>query len=298
MALTEKQIEARANGIGGSDAPAIAGLSPWKTPLEVWLEKTGQAPHVEENEAMAWGTKLEALIAEEFAARNGQKVQRVNATLIHPQHPWMVGHIDRRIVGNGGILECKATTQRVTEDTGPLEPHVAQVLHYLAVTGGKFGMLAYLVGGRQYLQFRVERDEGAIEALIKIESAFWRHVETRTPPAPVNLQDVARLYPGDNGQAVLAPDGIVASCYRLSALKTQARDVEAQIDAEELAIKGAMGEASTLLGPDGQTLATWKQQKARRFDSTRFKSERPDDYAAYMNETTSRVFRLKTKEEA
>lgn len=297
MALTEKQLEARKQGIGGSDAAAVAGVSPWATPLDVWYEKTGQAlaQHDEEAlERMHFGDVLEPIIADEFVRRNGMVVRRANATLVHPAHPFMLCHLDRRIVG-GGILECKATGSTVEE---PVEAHQVQVLHQLAVTGATFGVIAYLCGGNKYVQFSIERDDEAIEALIRIESAFWRHVQNRTPPAPITLSDVARLYPKDNGAAVVAPDGIAASCYRLAAFKAQAKDVDAQIEAEELAIKAAMGEATTLMGPDGRTLATWKTQQARRFDSATFKAERPEEYAAYTKETTSRVLRLKTKENA
>ncbi len=295
MSLSEQQLAARAAGIGGSDAPVVAGLSPWKTPLELWQEKLGEASPIEETELMYWGQQLEALIADEFSKRNGVKVARVNTTLVHPDHPWMVGNIDRRIVGEKSVLECKATAQKIEE---PVEAHQAQVLHYMALTGAKVGFLAYLVQGRQYLQFRIERDDEAIDALIRIESAFWRHVKDRTPPAAVNLQDVARLYPGDNGQAVIAPDGIAAACYRLAALKTRLKEVEAEAEAEELAIKGAMGEASTLLGADGKPMATWKVQSAKRLDTKALKEAEPAMVERFTHETTSRVFRLKTKEGA
>jgi len=45
----------RRKGIGGSDVAAIAGLNPWKTPLQVWKEKV-LGDTVEENAAMRWGT--------------------------------------------------------------------------------------------------------------------------------------------------------------------------------------------------------------------------------------------------
>lgn len=37
-----KWLEFRKEGIGGSDAAAIVGLSKWKSPYQLWLEKTGQ----------------------------------------------------------------------------------------------------------------------------------------------------------------------------------------------------------------------------------------------------------------
>ena len=69
----DEWLELRRQGIGGSDAAAILGLNPWKTPMDVWLEKTGEFTRDdEENEQMYWGTVLEAVVAEEFKAHRPQ----------------------------------------------------------------------------------------------------------------------------------------------------------------------------------------------------------------------------------
>ena len=51
-------LRMRSGGIGGSDAAVIAGLSPWKSPYELYLEKTGEAaaPDLSDNERVYWGT--------------------------------------------------------------------------------------------------------------------------------------------------------------------------------------------------------------------------------------------------
>ena len=96
-------LAARRTGIGGSDISAILGLSPWRSPVHVWLDKTGQAPDEPpaNAEAMYWGKTLEDVVAREYAQRTGRRVQRVNAILRHPQHEWMLGNIDRAIVAEG-----------------------------------------------------------------------------------------------------------------------------------------------------------------------------------------------------
>ena len=75
-------LEQRKRGIGGSDVAAIMGLSPWKSPLEVWLEKTNRAesPDLSGKEAVAMGTELEGDVLEMYRRRHpGSRVQRVNA---------------------------------------------------------------------------------------------------------------------------------------------------------------------------------------------------------------------------
>ena len=82
-------LRLRRNGIGGSDAAAIMGLSPWRTAMDVWLEKTGEFTRDdEENEQMYWGTVLEAVVAEEFTRRTGLKTRRRNAILQSRKYPF------------------------------------------------------------------------------------------------------------------------------------------------------------------------------------------------------------------
>ena len=69
-------LEYRKRGIGGSDAAAVAGLNPWKSPMAVWLEKTGRVEPEEPGEAAYWGTVLEDVVAKEFSLRTGIKVRR------------------------------------------------------------------------------------------------------------------------------------------------------------------------------------------------------------------------------
>lgn len=74
----EDWLKERQRGIGGSDDAAIAGVSRWKSPVAVWLDKTGQVEPEEAGEAAYWGTMLEDIVAREFAARTGFKVRRCN----------------------------------------------------------------------------------------------------------------------------------------------------------------------------------------------------------------------------
>ncbi len=58
----EEWLQVRKTGIGSSDAAAAIGLCPYKSQLELWLEKTGRAPAVDaepEDGPMYWGTLLE-----------------------------------------------------------------------------------------------------------------------------------------------------------------------------------------------------------------------------------------------
>ena len=74
-------LEYRKRGIGGSDASAVCGISRYKSPVELWMEKTNQLPYQEAGEAAYWGTLLESLIRSEFTKRTGIEVIPANQIL-------------------------------------------------------------------------------------------------------------------------------------------------------------------------------------------------------------------------
>src|SRR6059058_4244881 len=72
----QQWLEVRRGGIGSSDAAAAVGLNPYKSMLELWLEKTGGgSPQPLENEDDAsptyWGTLLEPIVAAHYTRRSG-----------------------------------------------------------------------------------------------------------------------------------------------------------------------------------------------------------------------------------
>ena len=209
----EEWLKIRQTGIGGSDAAAVAGLSRFRSPLQVYMEKLGLTEPQEETEAMYWGKKLEDLVAEEFSIRTGMKLRRRNETLRHKDYPWMIAHVDRLIVGKDEGLECKtAGAYKADEWQGDDIPweYAIQCYHYMAVTGYSAWWIAVLIGGNRFIYKRIERDEEIIANLIKIESDFWNnHVVKRIPPDPdgstASTEFVKSLYPKSNGKALDLP---------------------------------------------------------------------------------------------
>lgn len=209
-------LTVRKGGIGSSDAGAAVGLNPYKSPLELWMEKTGKdagLPKIDpqdETSPMYWGTLLESIVAAHYTKRTGNRVRRVNAVLQHPREPWMRANLDREIVGASDvqILECKTAGMngaRLWKEGVP-EYIQLQVLHQLAVTGKQAADVAVLICGQELQVHRIERDEAMITQLIELERHFWRFVELDlAPPADgSDSADVAlrALYPKDNGQSL------------------------------------------------------------------------------------------------
>lgn len=181
----EDWLAVRKQGIGSSDAAAAVGLNPYKSQLELWLEKTGRDtslpkldPQDEESPAY-WGNILEPIVATHYTRRSGHRVRRINAVLQHPDPKltWMLANIDREVIGSSDvqILECKTAGingARLWKEGVP-EYVQLQVMHQLAVTGKQAADVAVLLGGQHLEIHRIERDEPLISRLVDLERLFW-----------------------------------------------------------------------------------------------------------------------------
>lgn len=282
-------------GIGGSDAAAILGASRYKTRADVWLDKTGRAADIEENEPMHWGNVLEPVVRNEYVARTGRDVTQ--PPMMASEHfPWMLANLDG--VSGDRILEIKTARNDAGwgepgSDEIPLE-YSAQVHHYMIVTGLVMADVAVLIGGSDFRIYTVEADRELHLAMIDREREFWHLVETDTMPEPVDAREVQALFAKDNGATVQASEAVYLACQRLKSVKDNLKQIDAEKDLLEGQIKLAIGEAAAL-ELDGMTLATWKAAKdSSRFDTDAFKVAHPELFAQYQKTTPgSRRFLLK-----
>ena len=209
----EEWLSVRGNGIGSSDAAAAVGISPYKSSLELWLEKTERqpAPDLSANDAVFWGTALEHIIANVYAERTGAKVRKLNSVLQHPRYLFMLANLDRVVqhpTDGNGILEVKTAGLHSAQfwEEGVPDSYQCQVLHQLAVTGKEWCDVAVLIGGQDFRIYRVVRDDAKIADLIQREDKFWQCVEQDIPP-PVDGSEssgraLASMYPSDQGDVL------------------------------------------------------------------------------------------------
>lgn len=261
--ITQEQLEARKQGIGGSDAAAAIGLSPYKTPLELYLEKRGEIkpPDLSDNPKVHFGEVLEEIIAQEYTRQTGRKVRRVNQTLYHPDYPWMLCHLDRSVVGgNGYALECKATSIKEgwgEEGTDQVpEPILIQCQHNLAVAGKRVMDVPVLISGWDWRLYSVPRDDEFIRLLIEEEACFQDMIVKGTPPEPDLTHQttpalLGRMYPGTNGQTIEMPEEADHWHKTLLEAKEQSKSYKAVIDGAKAHLQQMMGEAAIGRLPDG-----------------------------------------------
>lgn len=305
-------LDVRRGGIGSSDAAAAVGLHPYKSPLQLWMEKTGRdalLPKVDPDDAtspMYWGTLLEPIVATHYTRRTGLRVRRINAVLQHPGHPWMLANIDREVVGSPEvqILECKTAGlhgARTWEDGVP-EYVQLQVLHQLAVTGKPAADVAVLICGQELQVHRIERDDTMIAQLIELERRFWHYVETDTaPPADGSgSADIAlrTLWPRDNGLVLdLTGDVEMSQAFAdlLALRQALAHTVEREAQVKQR-IQQRMAAATTARFPTGEV--RWRRSKdSAFFDVDRLLLDQPGLASAYSAlRPGSRRFTVKTNE--
>jgi putative phage-type endonuclease len=258
----------RKTGIGGSDAAAALGISPWRTPYDLWLEKTGAANPLPVTEPMRWGTLLEPVIAAEYCRRTGRQIEPA-PMLRHPTHRWMIGHIDGRVIGEPRILEVKTAGIGIGwgepgSDEIPLQ-YLTQCHHYLVVSQAEVVDIAVLIGGQDFRLYTIERDDAIADTLIEREQRFWWRVENRMPPDPVNTTDAVRrwgrLYaPG----MITASEAEQATVERLRGIKKARKALEAEEDAGARLLMAALGDrGDTLVDLAGTALASWKLDRGR-----------------------------------
>lgn len=297
----EEWLKHRRSGIGGSDAAAIAGLNPWKSPIEVYYDKLGELPPIKDNERMYWGRVLEDVVASEFTERTGKRTRRRNAILQHPKHGFMIANIDREIVGEKIGLECKTVGEYSKdgwkEDKVP-EQYIIQCQHYMAVTGYKGWWIAALIGGNKFVYKYIERDDVIISALIELESQFWDMVQSQTPP-PMDGSDSAGnvlklLYPESIADtSVELPSEAKELILNRDALKRQVKELEFLVADAENKLKAMLGESET--GRIGDYLVTWKTVTSNRVNTKKLKDEHLDIYRECCNESSHRRFDVKRR---
>lgn len=273
MPITEAQRKERVNYIGATDAAAVLGLSRWTTPLQVWAEKTGllEPEDISDKLPVKLGNKMEHIVVELFEEETGKKCHRVNETRYHPKHAFLAANIDRRVVGEEAILECKTTSAwKAKEWEGEEIPreYLIQVYAQLMVTGAAYAYLAVLIGNQSFIWKRIERDPELMRDMEAKLVDFWTtYVVPKVRPSVIMGSDqdtLYRLYPKEKaGTSVALGDDIVRLIESRSALLTDKAAISKQIDSIDAEIKAALGDHE--IGMAGKYKITWKAFERKEY---------------------------------
>lgn len=252
----------RTKFIGGSDIAAILGISPWKTAIDLWLDKT--APRVEDGRnhaAKRRGTRLEPYIVDMIREEHGLNIVARNERYIDADVPYFAAEIDAETTDEN--IEIKTVHPFKSKEWGELQTdqlplhYVAQVQWGLGVRRKERARVFALIGDdlRPYV---VERDDETIESLREKAAEFWtRYVLAKLRP-PMDYADsktldtLRRLYPGTDGSTVEA----TAMHEHWRAVLQTAEDMrdkyQGVIDGARAHLMAEMGAAALLKFHDGK----------------------------------------------
>lgn len=296
----ETWLQYRKKGIGGSDAGSICGLNPYSTAISVFQDKTQlQAEEKADNEAMRQGRDLEEYVARRFMEETGKKVRRANAIFYQEENPFMLANVDRLIVGENAGLECKTASAYSADkwkDGHIPESYEIQCHHYMAVTGADAWYIACVVLGREFIWYKIERDEETIQMLIQIETDFWyQNVLANKMPAPDGSKAAEELLSKYYKNS--EPDKTISLIGFDEKLKRRAEIAELQdkLDREkkqiEQEVKIYMEDAEK--ADSDHYSVSWKSVSSNRVDSKKLKADYPDIYKKCVKTSESRRFTVK-----
>lgn len=256
--------------LGGSDVAAIFGVSPWKTPFELFLDKvtpsTGE-PDLNEDRRkfFARRKRQEPVIAEMLQDEYGIEVTRLSLDenpnrYLDPDYPFLASEIDFEFLMtpavrahfperpdfasipdgtplNGEIKTVHPFKASEWGEQGSEEVPVhyaAQVMHGLGVTRRPAAIVAALFGLDILLCFPIMRDEETIAAMREAAVKFWHeHVLANAPPDPVNVDDVKTMYAGFAGKPVPLSTEAFDALLAIEELRTRAAQVKRDMEEAE-----------------------------------------------------------------
>ena len=260
-------LESRKSGLGGSDIATLFGINPYSTKLELYLQKRGEIEPTADTRLTRTGRAMEQVIAVMVAEREGAKLRKVNRTLRHPKHDYLIAHIDRDFVGIRKGLEIKNVSPRMAylwgkdgQQDAVAEHYLPQPHHYMLVLDYDLFDVAAYFGGDDLRIYPMERDLEMDELITDAAHDFWHnHVLAGVPPEPdfdhkSTLPMLRRMYPGTNGQTVIASELDETLLYWAKVAEdaaAKAHQYEEVAKSAKNHLLAAMGEAA-ILKLDGQ----------------------------------------------
>jgi putative phage-type endonuclease len=271
--LTQEQIDRRQHGIGASEIAAICGVHPYKSKLEVWLEKATKsrkplvAPRADGPKEEV-GSELEAGLRRVFERRMKKKLKPHEAiTLAHRDHPFVLASPDDLLADEPAGLEIKVVGERMAhhwaDDSIPDYVRL-QAEQNMLVRDLPVWYVGALIGGTDFQVRVVERDAGLDESILAASIEFWeKYIIGDTPPPDENLEAkrayLRARYPGSAKQkckVLGGQEGATAAelARQLAYAKQQIKEWKQTAGEAEAALCELVGDAYGIEGAWGKFL--------------------------------------------
>lgn len=307
-ALTDVGTLDRRTYIGGGDISAIVGVNPFRTPLDVYLQKVSEAPLEKpdpKREARLRRGKLwEPIVVEMLREEHGIEVVARNARYVDPERSYMASEIDFEWtlrdspVSNG---EIKSVNPFAAQGWG--EPETDEVPMYNAAqsqwgmmtTGRDLCQYGVVFGADDLTLYHVRRDDDVIAWLRESAIEFWeRYVLGHVPPPPRTPEDLVKLWPRDTGQIVEATPKVAALYQSFCELRERRKVADEGIKALQFELGEFMQDRTTATF-NGAPLFTYKAQTTGHIASAELREAHPDIFKTFTRTTEFRVLRAPFK---
>jgi putative phage-type endonuclease len=205
----EQWLAHRHQDVTASDVGAVFGLHPYKSPLQLWIDKTTPGTDTIENSAMRRGRWLEdAVVA---ACRDTHPDWTIRKPGVYLRDPQIrLGATPDAVADTPDgelIIQCKTVAEPVFKSAwpdGPPQQYYLQALTEAMLWGAPRALLAVLIVsafGADYMEYPVERHARAEQRIKDGVIGFWKSIAAGVMPKPDYTQDgelLARLYGPDD----------------------------------------------------------------------------------------------------
>lgn len=283
----EEWMRIRKQYLTGTDAGAVCGMNPYKSAMQVYLDKTSPEIETMDTEAMRLGRDLEDYVASRFMEASGKKVRRANAMYVNEQNPFMLANVDRLVVGERAGLECKTASPYSSDrwkDGNIPEWYYLQCQHYIKTLEMDGWYLAVLIFGKGFQFIYIERDEEMLRYLVSIEKDFWEnHVKAGVMPSPDGSKGADELIQKyfRNREGIIRLNGFDEQIARRNELAGLIKKMQTEQKAIEQELKLYLGKEQAQVGISERFRVTWTEFESQRIDTERLKREQPEIYRNY-----------------
>ena len=325
--LTREQwLEYRRKGLGGSDAAAVLGISPFRTARDLYWDKLNivSDDDIDNWVALEVGILLEPLVARIFEHKTGLKVYQRKCMFQHPQYPWMLADLDYLVDlpdGSTAILEIKTTNYHAKDhwwyNGKEIVPvyYEAQGRHYMATMNIDRVYYCCLYGNNEdeAIIRHIDRDLDYEQELIFLEETFWKNNVLAHDPPPFTengdliLESARRQFgPADKNAPAVVLDKTSGQLILLYLqLKEQKKLVDAEAAGYEAKLKqlkgllvAEMGKSCTAVydGLEERYTVTFNPSRTESIPKAnleRLREAHPDIYEEYVVVGESRKFYVK-----
>ena len=179
---TPEWLEFRKSHIGASDAPVIMGVSPYKTPMQLYEDKLGLSAKQVMTVAMQRGHDLEPEALKAFECETG--ILMMPRIVVSKKIPYMMASVDGMSLDDSAIVEikCPGAADHITAMDGRVPDHYyPQLQHQMFVCDlDEAYYFSYRPDSHKLIE--VSRDNDYIEKMIAAEEEFYKCIQHKTPP--------------------------------------------------------------------------------------------------------------------